>query len=163
MVIPLWSCRLREKFGYATWLCHMRLRLLRQLRLRHMIMPHTGCAGGEKLWKKYLKKLFHLHFSKFTDMLTQQCFFFLCKLKCIFNLCTLNRVRLGIYRLLSLILIFTCYHEKPVDGLGSARDNSAINFSQCRIFWASSDIIHRQPPSLIVTHLFAYLLNYLLN
>ena len=38
-----------KKFGYATLLCHMRLRLLRQLRLRHMIMPHTGCAGGEKL------------------------------------------------------------------------------------------------------------------
>ena len=42
-----------KKCGYATWLSHMRLRLLRQIQLHHMIMPHTGCAGGEKLWKKY--------------------------------------------------------------------------------------------------------------
>jgi len=75
----------------------MMLRLLRQIRLRHMIMPHTWCAGGKKIMKKIFKKiLFHLHFSKFTDMLTQQCFFFLRKLKCVFDHCTLNRVRLGI-------------------------------------------------------------------
>ena len=55
---------------------------------------------------------YDLHFSKFTDMLTQQCFFFLCKLKCVFDLCTLNHVRLGIQRPLSLISIFRCYHEK---------------------------------------------------
>ena len=55
------------KFGYATWLCQIRLRRLLQIPLRHMVMPHTVTpvmpnsvtphgyatygvrAGGEKL------------------------------------------------------------------------------------------------------------------
>ena len=64
------------------------------------VTPHDYATyrvhRGKKYEKNILKNLFHLHFSKFTDMLTQQCLFFLRKLKCVFDLCTLNRVRLGI-------------------------------------------------------------------
>ena len=63
------------------WLRRLRHIWLRQTRLRHMVMPHvvmpvtpnsvtshgyTTRAGCEKIWKI----LFHLHFSKFTEMLT---------------------------------------------------------------------------------------------
>ena len=63
--------------------------------------------------KNILKKLIHLHFSKFTDMLTQQCFFFLCKLKCVFDLCTLNRVRLGLTLDLTSIKFDFNFHMLP--------------------------------------------------
>ena len=95
------------KHGYATWSCHMWLRRLRHMWLRHMVTPHTGCSRGVKNYVKIWKNLFHLHFSKFNDMLTQQCFFSLRKLKCVFDLCTLNRVYLRSNRLVRPTIKFT--------------------------------------------------------
>ena len=40
------------KHDYATWLCHMWLRRLRQIRLRHMVTPYTGCAQKVKNYVK---------------------------------------------------------------------------------------------------------------
>ena len=43
------TCGYAAKHGYAAWLCHMWLRRLRQIRLRHMVTPH---AQGVKNYVK---------------------------------------------------------------------------------------------------------------
>jgi len=96
------------KHGYVTWLCHCGhvgyAKCGYPTWLRHI----WGARRGVKNYEKNIyKNLFHLHFSKFTDMLTQQCFFFLHNLKCVIDLCTLNHVYLRSNHLVRPTIKFT--------------------------------------------------------
>ena len=108
-------------------------------------------------------------------MLTQQCFFSLRKLKCAFDLCTLNRVYLRSNRLVRPTIKFTSLlYNRPCPSWNLtsikfdfnfslvimkslsmvSKDNSVINFSQCRILSVTHQspiVTHRHSPSLTVT------------